>query len=129
MRVDGLPFAVLGRSVLNLDDSIARVPELAARLDSVPRVSDLRGAGPLLQRVSARSADRALLVGDASGYIDALTGEGLRLGFAEAEANAEAFANKKKARLLSSTEVARQQAVLKRQMEAYRLLHPEENLE
>ena len=84
--VDTVGVAVLGRSVLNLDDSIARVPELAARLDSVPRVSDLRGAGPLLQRVSARSADRALLVGDASGYIDALTGEGLRLGFAEAEA-------------------------------------------
>ncbi len=86
VSVDTVGVAVLGRSVLNLDVAIARVPELAARLDSVPRVSELRGAGPLLQRVSARSADRALLVGDASGYIDALTGEGLRLGFAEAEA-------------------------------------------
>jgi flavin-dependent dehydrogenase len=27
-----------------------------------------------------------LLVGDASGYVDAITGEGLRLGFAQAEA-------------------------------------------
>jgi flavin-dependent dehydrogenase len=27
-----------------------------------------------------------LLVGDAAGYVDALTGEGLRIGFAEAEA-------------------------------------------
>ena len=86
VSADTVGVAVLGRSVLNLDDSIAGVPGLAARLDSAPRVSDLRGAGPLLQRVSARSADRALLVGDASGYIDALTGEGLRLGFAEAEA-------------------------------------------
>jgi hypothetical protein len=34
--------------------------------------------------------NRALLVGDASGYIDALTGEGLRLGFAEAEAAVDA---------------------------------------
>ena len=83
---DTVGVAVLGRSVLNLDEAIARVPELSARLDSVPRVSELRGAGPLLQRVSARSNERALLVGDASGYIDALTGEGLRLGFAEAEA-------------------------------------------
>jgi flavin-dependent dehydrogenase len=57
-----------------------------ARLHSVPRVSRLHGAGPLLQRVRAHSADRVLLVGDASGYIDALTGEGLRLGFAEGEA-------------------------------------------
>jgi flavin-dependent dehydrogenase len=86
VSADTVGVAVLGRSVLNLDEAIARVPELAARLDSVPRVSELRGAGPLMQRVSARTADRALLVGDASGYIDALTGEGLRLGFAEAEA-------------------------------------------
>jgi len=83
---DTVGVAVLGRSGLNLDEAIARVPELAERLDAVPRVSELRGAGPLLQQVSARSADRTLLVGDASGYIDALTGEGLRLGFAEAEA-------------------------------------------
>ncbi len=32
--------------------------------------------GPLLQRTSARSAGRVLLVGDASGYVDALTGRG-----------------------------------------------------
>ena len=83
--------AVLGRSVLNLDSAIARVPELAARLESVPRVSELRGAGPLLQKVSTRSNGRTLLVGDASGYIDALTGEGLRLGFAEAQAAVEAI--------------------------------------
>jgi flavin-dependent dehydrogenase len=83
---DTVGVAVLGRSVLNLDEAIARVPELSARLDCVPRVSELRGAGPLMQRVSARSADRVMLVGDASGYIDALTGEGLRLGFAEAQA-------------------------------------------
>lgn len=83
---DTVGVAVLGRSVLNLDEAIARVPELTARLDCVPRVSELRGAGPLMQRVSARSADRVMLVGDASGYIDALTGEGLRLGFAEAQA-------------------------------------------
>jgi len=78
--------AVLGRSVLNLDEAIDRVPGLSAHLHSVPRVSELRGAGPLMQRVSKRSAERVLLVGDASGYIDALTGEGLRLGFAEAQA-------------------------------------------
>jgi flavin-dependent dehydrogenase len=45
-----------------------------------------RGAGPLRQRTRARTAGRVLLVGDASGYVDALTGEGLRLGFAQAVA-------------------------------------------
>ncbi len=84
--------AVLGQSPLHLDAAIARVPSLAARLASVPRVSEPRGAGPLRQRVTARSAGRALLVGDAAGYVDALTGEGLRVGFAEAEAAVRAIA-------------------------------------
>jgi len=46
----------------------------------------VRGAGPLRQRSTARTAGRVLLVGDASGYVDALTGEGLRVGFAQAAA-------------------------------------------
>ena len=36
--------------------------------------------------MASRVAGRVLLVGDAAGYVDALTGEGLRIGFAEAEA-------------------------------------------
>jgi len=38
-------------------------------------------AGPLLQKVSSRTAGRVLLVGDAAGYVDALTGEGLGIAF------------------------------------------------
>lgn len=45
-----------------------------------------RAAGPLRQRVRSRAAGRVLLVGDAAGYIDALTGEGLGLAFGAAEA-------------------------------------------
>ena len=90
VSTDTVGVAVLGRAILDLEATIARVPDLVAKLASVPCVSEVRGAGPLYQRVSTRSADRALLVGDASGYIDALTGEGLRLGFAEAEAAVDA---------------------------------------
>ncbi|PRC62830.1 monooxygenase, partial [Mycobacterium sp. ITM-2017-0098] len=43
-----------------------------------------RAAGPLRQRVRRRVAGRVLLVGDAAGYVDALTGEGLGLAFAAA---------------------------------------------
>jgi len=43
-------------------------------------------AGPLRQRTTARTSGRVRLVGDASGYVDALTGEGLRVGFAQARA-------------------------------------------
>lgn len=45
-----------------------------------------RAAGPLRQQVSSRVAGRVLLVGDAAGYIDALTGEGMGLAFGAAAA-------------------------------------------
>lgn len=64
--------------------ALAEIPALAERLDGAAPASDRRGAGPFRQRTRARTSGRVLLVGDASGYVDALTGEGLRLGFAQA---------------------------------------------
>lgn len=78
--------ALLGPPGKDVDAALADFPELAARLDGAPTVGTVRGAGPLLQRTTARSRGRVLLVGDASGYVDALTGEGLRVGFAQAAA-------------------------------------------
>jgi flavin-dependent dehydrogenase len=48
--------------------------------------SESRGAGPLLRPTTGRAADRLALVGDAAGYVDAVTGQGLSLAFAGAEA-------------------------------------------
>ena len=76
--------AMLGAQHTDFDQAIADIPDLAARLQGVPLVSSRRGAGPFRQRTRARTAGRVLLVGDASGYVDAITGEGLRLGFAQA---------------------------------------------
>jgi len=42
-------------------------------------------AGPLRQKVRSRVAGRVLLAGDAAGYVDALTGEGLGIAFGAAE--------------------------------------------
>lgn len=81
--------AVLGRAPLNLRTALATVPELADRLAGAVPASELRGAGPLHQRSSRRVTGRVLLVGDAAGYVDALTGEGLRIGFQEAAAAIE----------------------------------------
>ncbi|MEU6577254.1 NAD(P)/FAD-dependent oxidoreductase [Streptomyces sp. NPDC046805] len=61
-------------------------PELADRLPPQAAVTAVRGAGPLRQRVRTRAHGRVLLVGDAAGYIDALTGEGLSLALTGAEA-------------------------------------------
>jgi len=78
--------AVLGPRPLDQEAAIAAIPELAGRLAGAEPVSDARGAGPLLQRSRSRAAGRVLLAGDASGYVDALTGEGMRVGFAQARA-------------------------------------------
>jgi flavin-dependent dehydrogenase len=48
--------------------------------------SAVRGAGPLRQRSTGVVHGRVLLVGDAAGYVDAITGEGIALGLAQARA-------------------------------------------
>ncbi|HET7785350.1 MAG TPA: NAD(P)/FAD-dependent oxidoreductase [Myxococcales bacterium] len=64
------------------DGLLARFPALQARLRGAAPLSQVRGAGPLLQRVRARHTDRMALLGDAAGYVDAITGQGLSLAFA-----------------------------------------------
>lgn len=88
-RLVGL--AVLGGPGLDYDEVLDEVG-LAARLSGAQAASALRGAGPLHQRAVRRTAGRVLLVGDAAGYVDALTGEGLRIGLAQARAAVAAVA-------------------------------------
>jgi flavin-dependent dehydrogenase len=83
--------AILGGVGLDLQKVISQIPELSKRLSQATPASKVRGAGPLRQRVSKRTSGRALLVGDAGGYVDALTGEGLQVGFAEAQAAIQAI--------------------------------------
>lgn len=85
--------AVLGPPRTDFDTAVAAVPELAERLAGVDAVTEVRGAGPFRQRAKARTAGRVLLVGDASGYVDAITGEGLRLGFEQAHVAVAAVAD------------------------------------
>jgi flavin-dependent dehydrogenase len=66
------------------DDLLARFPALVHRLGGAAAASTDRGAGPFDQRPTAAAAGRVALVGDAAGYRDAITGEGLSLGFAQA---------------------------------------------
>ena len=78
--------AMLGRQGFDFAAELAAIPALAARLQDAVPASSLRGAGPLHQRARRPRLGRVLLVGDASGYVDAITGEGLRLGLAQARA-------------------------------------------
>jgi menaquinone-9 beta-reductase len=78
--------AVLGERGTDYDSVLRGSGVLGQRLAGAPVVSDLRAAGPLRQRTTRRADGRVLLVGDALGYVDALTGEGIRLGLAQARA-------------------------------------------
>lgn len=81
--------AVLAPRPLDLEAALAQAPDVKDRLAGAAEASTLRGAGALRQRTRARTAGRVALVGDASGYVDALTGEGLRVGLAQAEVLAD----------------------------------------
>ncbi|MEO8275161.1 MAG: FAD-dependent monooxygenase [Thermoanaerobaculia bacterium] len=73
----------------------SRIPaSFAQRIAGAEALGRDRGAGPFLQRTRGTvSAGRRLaLVGDAAGYVDALTGEGLSLGFESALELGEALA-------------------------------------
>jgi flavin-dependent dehydrogenase len=69
----------------DFDQLMAGLPVLRERLAGAP-ATRVQGAGPLRQRSRRRVAGRVLLVGDAAGYVDALTGEGIALGLAQARA-------------------------------------------
>jgi flavin-dependent dehydrogenase len=71
---------------------LAAFPALRDRLAGAPAASDVRGAGPLRQDVRRRVAGRVLLAGDAAGYLDALTGEGIGAALAAAEVLAPCLA-------------------------------------
>lgn len=70
------------------DDLLATFPLLAARLAEATPTTPARGAGPFHQRARTQRHGRVLLIGDAAGYLDPLTGEGIALGLATAAAAA-----------------------------------------
>jgi flavin-dependent dehydrogenase len=74
-----------------MDRLLERFPDLRARLGAP--ASHPRGAGPFAHGAARRVEGRVLLVGDAAGYLDPLTGEGVRLGVAGAVAAVDAIAH------------------------------------
>ena len=68
---------------------LAREPALAPWVDGAEPISDAQLCGPLRQEVSAAVSERILLVGDAAGFVDAITGEGMSLSLTEARLAAQ----------------------------------------
>jgi len=71
---------------LGFDDLLKRFPALEERLAGAPVASHDRGAGPLHQRVRGVCRANLALVGDAAGYLDAITGEGLAVALHQSAA-------------------------------------------
>jgi flavin-dependent dehydrogenase len=71
------------------DAFLARVPELRDRLATGRRVAPIRGVGALAVRTTRQVADGVALVGDAAGYVDPVTGEGIFFALKGAQLLAE----------------------------------------
>jgi flavin-dependent dehydrogenase len=73
-------------------ETLRRFPELLKRLDGAPQVSSARGAATSMFHLKTVYRGNVALIGDASGSVDAITGEGLALSFRQATALAGALA-------------------------------------
>ena len=80
------------RPETRLQGALREMPVLAARLAGAPATTRERGAVCVFRRLPAVYRGRAALIGDASGSVDPVTGEGLGLAFRQAIALAGALA-------------------------------------
>lgn len=78
-------------SHLRLDEALRQFPEVAERLKSATRATVERGGVSASRRLKSVYRGNVALVGDASGSVDAITGEGLCLLFQHASALAVAL--------------------------------------
>ncbi len=91
---DEICIAIIGTTKeVRVEDFPALFPKLAARLADAQPLGAPRGAITMSSRLSAVTKGRISLLGDASGTVDAVTGEGLHLAFRQASVLAEAIAS------------------------------------
>jgi flavin-dependent dehydrogenase len=83
--------AISRDSQLRLDEALRQFPDLERRLRPSAIISSERGAVTSSRKLKAVYRGRVVLVGDSSGSVDAITGEGLCLAFRQAAALAEAI--------------------------------------
>jgi flavin-dependent dehydrogenase len=84
-------FAAARISPARFVDHLREHPHLGPRLRGAEPTDKPLGAGPFRQRARAVAIDGALLVGDAAGYVDAITGEGVGLALQTGRAAGDAI--------------------------------------
>ncbi len=78
---------------MRMGDALGEFPELCAHLENAEHASSERGAITVTRRLRSVYRGRSVLVGDASGGVDAITGEGLCLTFRQAALLGDCLAN------------------------------------
>jgi flavin-dependent dehydrogenase len=76
---------------LRFGEALAQVPALASRLRGMSTANSVRGSRASLRRLKKVCRGQFALLGDASGSVDPLTGEGIGLAFKQAAALVEAI--------------------------------------
>jgi flavin-dependent dehydrogenase len=74
-----------------LDEALPLFPALASRLRDAPQASTERGSISASRRLRRVVSGNVALIGDASGSVDAVTGEGMSIAFRQALALAKAL--------------------------------------
>ena len=88
-----LPLADGGRSAnARFAAAIDGLPAVARRLAGSSRITPIRGAAPIGHRVARAAGPGWLLIGDAAGFVDPFTGEGIHRALRSARAAALALA-------------------------------------
>jgi flavin-dependent dehydrogenase len=76
----------------SFDDGLSEFPELAAHLKGAPSTTQPRGALSISRKLKQVCRGNVALIGEASGSVDAITGEGLAMAFRQALALGPALA-------------------------------------
>jgi menaquinone-9 beta-reductase len=102
---------------LRLDEALLEFPELERKLTGAQNGSVERGAVSVTRRLARVCNGRVALIGDASGGVDAITGEGLCLAFRQADLLAHCMAAERMSAYQSGhTSLSRRPAVMARMM-------------
>jgi flavin-dependent dehydrogenase len=109
---------------LRLGDGLGEFPELGARLENAELNSGERGAITITRRLRRIYRGRTVLVGDASGGVDAITGEGLCLTFRQAEVLGDCLAKGDLARYQKGHRTLIRRPALMARMMLFMARHP-----
>jgi flavin-dependent dehydrogenase len=90
---DEICVAVISKPPMDsFESAVSQLPELSRHLQNVTPHTTVKGAVTVSRRLRSVTSGRVALIGEASGSVDAITGEGLAICFRQADALGRALA-------------------------------------